>query len=52
MSIDVLYNAAHPGKRDDAVNAQIDGLYRLLQSKTGYDPEQFANALKKIGTLF
>jgi len=52
MSVDVLYNAIHPNRPEDPVNAQISRLYQLLQSQATYNPTQFASALKKLATLF
>jgi hypothetical protein len=51
MSVDVLYNAIHPTRPADPVNAQISRLYELLQSQATYSPAQFAAALKKLATL-
>jgi hypothetical protein len=51
MSVDVLYNAMHPGRPDDPANAQIGRLYALLQSQAAYSPEQFASALKRLAGL-
>lgn len=51
MSIDVLYNILRPGRPNDAVNAQIQRLYDLLQSQARYNPEEFAAQLRQIGRL-
>lgn len=51
MSVDVLYNAIHPGRPEDQVNAQIGRLYELLQSQALYNPEEFAAALRRLGGL-
>jgi cytochrome c554/c'-like protein len=52
MSVDVLYNAIHPGRPEDQVNGQIGKLYEMLQSQAAYNPEEFAVALRRLGTLF
>jgi hypothetical protein len=51
MSVDVLYNAVRPGRADDPVQMQIGRLYELLQSQAQYNPDEFATALRRIGTL-
>jgi hypothetical protein len=52
MSVDVLYNAIHPNRPEDGVNAQIGKLYEMLQSQALYNPEEFAAALKRLGSSF
>jgi hypothetical protein len=52
MSVDVLYNAMHPTRPEDQVNAQIGKLYQMLQSQALYNPEEFAVALRRLGSLF
>jgi hypothetical protein len=51
MSVDVLYNAVRPGRPDDPVQMQIGRLYEMLQSQAQYNPDEFATALARIGTL-